>query len=124
MSEMDQHDFAAIQRQGNAQIIDVREIEEFDSGHVPGAVSIPMGQFMARLAEVDRSRPVYLICATGRRSAVMTDVLTSEGIAARSVAGGTRDWLAAGRAVDRGPDKTSSADITNPASVPIERGSR
>ena len=116
MCDISQHDFAAARRLGDAQVIDVREVEEFISGHVPGAASIPMGQLMTRLSEVDRFRPVYLICATGRRSAVVTDVLTRQGFHAQSVSGGTRAWLAAGRAVDRGPAQPSQRDAGELAS--------
>ncbi|GAA2093718.1 hypothetical protein GCM10009841_03640 [Microlunatus panaciterrae] len=102
MSEINQTDFARTHCDGRSQVVDVREREEFASGHVPGARWIPMGQLTNRLAEIDRTQPVYVICATGGRSSAMTDVLRHHGFDARSVAGGTSAWMAAGRVIDYG----------------------
>jgi rhodanese-related sulfurtransferase len=85
-----------------ATVIDVRESGEYVAGHVPGATPVPMGQLPSRLGELDRSRPVYLVCATGNRSAVMTDVLVANGFDAYSVAGGTDAWARSGRPVETG----------------------
>ncbi|KQV67769.1 sulfurtransferase [Nocardioides sp. Root122] len=85
-----------------AQLVDVRERGEYAQVHVPGARLIPMGQLAARLDELDRSAPVYVICATGNRSKAMTDLLRAQGFDASSVAGGTQAWLSSGRAADSG----------------------
>lgn len=82
--------------------VDVRERGEYAAGHVPGAVLMPMGQLPTRLAELDRRSRVHVICATGNRSKAMTDLLRAAGFDAVSVAGGTRDWIASGRAVGVG----------------------
>jgi hypothetical protein len=55
--------------------VDVREHMEYAYGHVPGAVWIPMGQLPSRLGELDPSKPVHVICATGNRSRAMADLL-------------------------------------------------
>ncbi len=83
-------------------LVDVREPMEFAEAHVPGALLIPMGRLTARLAELDRSEPVYLICRSGQRSAVMCDVLAAEGFDAVNVAGGTLAWVRAGKPYERG----------------------
>lgn len=93
--------FAAAHADG-AAVIDVREPGEYVAGHVPGAVLVPMGQLAIRLGDLDRSRPVYLICATGNRSSAMADFLSNMGFDARSVSGGTTAWQAAGRPVVSG----------------------
>lgn len=85
-----------------ATIVDVRESGEYAEGHVPGAVHIPMGHLPARVGELDRDQPVYVICASGNRSAAMTDYLASAGFDAASVKGGTTAWARAGRPVHRG----------------------
>ncbi len=85
-------------RAGGA-IIDVREPQEYLAGHVPGAVLIPMSQLPGRAAELDRRTPVYVVCASGNRSATMTGVLRSAGFDAYSVAGGTSEWAHSGRLV-------------------------
>ena len=59
--------------------VDVRERMEYAYGHVPGAVWIPMGQLASRLGELDRSKPVHVICTTGNRSKAMADLLRRPG---------------------------------------------
>ncbi|WP_104106774.1 rhodanese-like domain-containing protein [Nocardioides sp. 616] len=85
-----------------ATVIDVRERSEYVEGHVPGAALVPMGQLASRLGELDRSRPVYVVCASGNRSAAMTDLLVASGFDAYSVTGGTAAWAQSGRAVETG----------------------
>ncbi|MBC2933165.1 rhodanese-like domain-containing protein [Nocardioides sp. zg-1228] len=79
--------------------VDVRETSEYVEGHVPGALSVPMGQLPSRLGELDRGARVHVICASGNRSKAMTDLLVASGFDAVSVAGGTKGWLASGREV-------------------------
>lgn len=82
--------------------VDVRERSEYAQAHVPGARLMPMGQLTARLGELDRQRPVHVICASGGRSKAMTAVLRDAGFDAVSVAGGTRAWIESGRSVGVG----------------------
>ena len=82
---------------GGAAIVDVREPYEYVAGHVPGAVLIPMGQLPRRMAELHRGAPVYVVCASGNRSATMTGFLRTAGFDAYSVAGGTSGWVRSGR---------------------------
>ena len=67
MHEVDLETFSAAHEAG-AVVIDVRDPCEFRSGHVDGAVNIPNGDLRARLYEVPRKVPVYLVCANGARS--------------------------------------------------------
>ena len=90
----------------SASVVDVREPDEYVSGHVPGARSIPMGQLPSRMSEIDREQPVYLICASGGRSGAMTDFLSQAGFDAWSVAGGTGGWASSGRPVVQGTKPT------------------
>lgn len=95
-------DLASARAAGATQLIDVREPSEYVSGHVPGAVSIPMAQLVDRLDEIDSSRPVFVVCQAGGRSSAMTDLLLHRGFDARSVDGGTAAWIAAGHPVITG----------------------
>ena len=100
--EIDVDRLDAARREG-APVIDVRQPDEYDAGHVPGARLIPLGEVAARLREVPADGTVYVICQTGGRSARATEFLRAQGIDARNVAGGTKAWVESGRAVARGP---------------------
>ena len=81
----------------DAFLLDVRESDEWDAGHVPGARHIPLGELSARSAEIPRDTAVYVICRSGARSARATQSLTGAGWQALIVAGGMLGWEAAGR---------------------------
>lgn len=83
-------------------LIDVREPAEYAAGHVPGAVSIPLGQLAARLADVPKNDTVFVICASGSRSSQAADTLTGFGVNAVSVAEGTSGWVGRHQAVATG----------------------
>lgn len=61
-----------------------------------------MRQLSSRLTELDKGRPVYLACASGNRSAAMTDLLRAAGYDAYSVTGGMAAWARSGRPVETG----------------------
>jgi molybdopterin/thiamine biosynthesis adenylyltransferase/rhodanese-related sulfurtransferase len=82
-------------------LVDVRERNEWNQGHIPGAVLLPMGELESRIEEAapDRSRPVILYCASGNRSARAARTLEELGYAdAVSVAGGFTQWAERGYA--------------------------
>ncbi len=93
-------DEAAAAARDGATVIDVREPVEYSAGHIPGAVSFPMGRLSSRLGEIDRERPVCVVCASGNRSSVMTDLLVAAGFDAVNVIGGTGAWIRAGRPIE------------------------
>ncbi len=78
-------------------IVDVREQEEWDAGHVPGAIHIPLGEVTERVAEFPDG--VAIICHSGGRSARAAQYLEQQGIDALSVSGGTSAWLESGRGI-------------------------
>jgi rhodanese-related sulfurtransferase len=106
MSEVSLEQFAAAHADG-ATVIDVREPGECVGGHAPGAALMPMGQLPSCTSELDRSRPVYVICASGNRSGAMTDYLVHTRFDALSVAGGTAAWASTGRPVVTGSRPTA-----------------
>lgn len=63
----------------NATILDVREAAEYVFGHIPGAKSIPMGELMNRLDELNKDETIYVICRTGTRSDLAAKELTKAG---------------------------------------------
>lgn len=102
-AETDQDAFAQTHASG-ACVVDVREPDEYQAGHVPGAVNIPLGEVPGRAAEVADRGTVYVVCQSGGRSAKGVQALWRAGVDAVSVAGGTKQWRAAGRPVTSGPN--------------------
>ena len=75
--------------------IDVREQDEWDEGHIPGAVHVPRGNLESRIEAVvpDRSTPVVIYCASGNRSAFAAETLLALGYERpMSLEGGFTDW--------------------------------
>lgn len=77
---------------GSATVIDVREPYEFESGHVPGALNIPMATVPVRLADIPTGSPLMVICESGARSWQVCAFLDRHGIEATNVEGGTGMW--------------------------------
>lgn len=73
-------------------VIDVREPEEFAAWSIAGARNIPLSELTARTGEVDPSRPVVVVCATGERAKRACAALESAGIAAAELVGGMAAW--------------------------------
>lgn len=89
-------------QQEDVLLLDVREGFELAQARVPGAINIPLGELAARQAELDRDRPVAVICRSGNRSAVAVQHLRQLGIDAVNVAGGLIGWHGAGLPVETG----------------------
>ena len=81
----------------DAYLLDVREPYEWQAGHVAGAVHVPMGEVMARLAEIPVDRDVVVVCKVGGRSAQVADYLNQVGCTALNLDGGMYAWVRAGR---------------------------
>jgi sulfur-carrier protein adenylyltransferase/sulfurtransferase len=76
-------------------VLDVREQDEWDEGHLPGAIHIPRGNLESRIerAAPDRSRPILVYCAAGNRSAFAAKTLEELGYEdVVSLSGGFTDW--------------------------------
>lgn len=85
-----------------AVVLDVRTVEEFASGHIPGATFMPLHVVPLRVSELDRSASVVVVCESGARSAQATAYLLQQGYDARSMTGGMAAWRASARAVQTG----------------------
>ena len=81
-----------------ALLIDVREQDEWDAGHMPGAQLIPVGQIPSRLANLPRDRRIILTCRSGNRSGTIKDYLIDEHgyTDVHNLLGGILAWQAAG----------------------------
>lgn len=83
---------------GSHTILDVRELDEWQDGHIAEAIHIPLGELDLRLQELPQDKPVYTICHSGKRSLVAVDILASGGRSdAKSMAGGMVAWASAGK---------------------------
>jgi len=77
-----------------AAVLDVRRRAEFWEGHVTDAVNAPLDELPDRLGEVDRDRPLAVICAGGYRSSIACSVLARAGFTnVFNVQGGTEEWM-------------------------------
>jgi adenylyltransferase/sulfurtransferase len=76
-------------------VLDVREPDEFEEGHIDGATLIPLGSLQRRVSEVPKDRQVVVVCAVGGRSARATHYLRAHGVEAVNLHGGMRAYLSA-----------------------------
>jgi rhodanese-related sulfurtransferase len=100
--EIDIAALADLHAQG-AAVIDVRNPDEYEDAHVPGATLIPLPEVPDRVAEFPTDRRVYLICAVGGRSMRAGEFLAAQGLDVVNIAGGTKEWVAAGHPTNSGP---------------------
>lgn len=81
-------------------LIDVRTPEEFASGHISGAVNIPVESLQSRLSEVSNGQPIVVYCRSGNRSATASQILEQAGYTSIYDLGGIVDWTAQGFPVE------------------------
>ena len=74
-------------------ILDVREPGEFASGHLDGAINIPLGSLRDRMGELPTDREILAYCVEGQRSYYATRALRLNGYEARNVSGGMESYL-------------------------------
>ena len=91
-------------RTAGAVVFDVREPDEYEDAHVPGAIPVPLATVPDRLDDFPTDGEVFIICASGGRSRRAAGFLRNNGVDAVNVAGGTKAWLAAGKPHARGAD--------------------
>lgn len=77
-------------------VLDVREQDEWDAGHIAGAVHVPMSELPDRVGELSADRTL-VVCKVGGRSAQVTGWLAQQGHDVVNLDGGMLDWEAAGR---------------------------
>jgi rhodanese-related sulfurtransferase len=97
--EVDVEQTAQLQREG-AQIVDVREDDEVEAGHIPGVTHIALGQLSEQAGTLDPATPVVFVCKSGGRSMMAAQALRAAGFDAYSLAGGTQAWHDAGRPLE------------------------
>jgi rhodanese-related sulfurtransferase len=85
-------------KKGEVTVIDVRPTEEYRAGHIPGALSIPLGELEARLKELPKGREVVAYCRgpTCVMAVEAVTLLRESGFEARRMDQGVADWRARG----------------------------
>jgi len=95
---------ASTMRDAGAFILDVRQPEEWNEVHIPGATLIPLGELASRVSEVPADQEIVVVCRSGNRSQQGRDILLSAGFEnVTSMAGGVNQWSAAGFETVSGP---------------------
>jgi len=89
-------------RDASLQVVDVRSPDEWFSGHVRGAIHIPLAALPGRIGEIDRGASVVVHCKGGGRSAIAASFLEANGIeSVANLTGGFDAWTASGLPVER-----------------------
>lgn len=77
-------------KDGSFTLLDTRTEKEYSRGHVEGFINIPVDSLRERLSEIDKTKPVYVMCQSGLRSYISCRILTGEGFDCYNFAGGYR----------------------------------
>jgi len=83
-------------QRGAIHLLDVREDDEWQAGHIDGAQHIPLGQLGERLAELPKESRIVAVCRSGGRSGAAVRGLKQLGYDAENLEGGVTAWSKAG----------------------------
>lgn len=97
--DVDPTEAARLADSGQVLLLDVREQDEWDSGHASPATHVPLGDLDP--SAVPQDRPVIAVCRSGNRSGRAAQALSAAGVDVRNLAGGMTAWAAAGLPVVR-----------------------
>ena len=100
-------DADSLPRDGSVTLLDVRTPSEYSRGHVEGFKNIPVDELREHLEEIEKNKPVYVICQSGLRSYIATRILEGSGYEAYNFSGGFRFYDAVNN--DRCLIRTASA---------------
>ena len=73
-------------------VLDVRQPDEFRSGHIAGAKLIPLNELQRKMGELPKGREIVCICASGNRSTSAAKMLAKEGFNVLNISGGMLAW--------------------------------
>lgn len=83
-------------------VIDVRELHEYNAGHLPGARLIPVSTVFARRDELPKDKEIIFVCGVGQRSALACEMAAAAGLSRLyNLEGGTEGWIKAGLPVEK-----------------------
>ncbi|AJF05311.1 ArsR/SmtB family transcription factor [Geoalkalibacter subterraneus] len=112
LEAVDRHTLLDRVRTGIAAVIDVRPPEEYQAGHLPGALSIPLPELRRRLAELPRDREIVAYCRGPYcvLSAEAVEMLRAEGFQAVRMEDGVQEWQQQGLPVEKASRDPRSID--------------
>ncbi|HEY0871940.1 MAG TPA: rhodanese-like domain-containing protein [Vicinamibacterales bacterium] len=91
---------------GEADVLDVRSQAEWESGHIPNATHIPLGELASQLDRLSPDRPLIVHCQGGTRSAIAASILQARGFRdVTNLPGGFNEWRNAGQPVAQDPPR-------------------
>lgn len=101
LPEVDHRAAATKFNRPGSTFVDVREPDEWDDGHIPGALHVPLGELAERVGELPSDCDLILVCRSGGRSALATEFLLRRGYPrAANLVGGMLAWQEAGHPVE------------------------
>ena len=84
---------AIVASHADVLVLDVRESAEYAFGHIPGAKSLPLGDFENGLASLEKERAIYVVCRTGNRSDIAAQKLAAAGFTnVKNIVPGMSEW--------------------------------
>jgi rhodanese-related sulfurtransferase len=87
------------------KVVDVREVDEYTDGHIPGAIHVPLQTVPDNLESFRSDQDVFVVCQVGGRSGKACQYLIDQGVTnVVNVAGGTSGWILLGNGVHSGTD--------------------
>jgi rhodanese-related sulfurtransferase len=102
-SEISITDFVDV---NSSYVVDVREIDEYTEGHIPGAVNVPLSELTEKFSSIVKNEKIYVVCQLGGRSARACEFLSNlaefDGSHFINVVGGTAAWIIEGNEVITG----------------------
>ena len=102
ISEISVNELTTLVEKGSL-VIDVREPDEYESGHIPGAILVPLSTVLSNTSEFQSDETVYVVCRSGGRSMQACEILHEVGISnVVNVAGGTMGWISLGNEIVTG----------------------
>ena len=100
--EISSEDLAGMMQRDEIAVIDVRGAAEWEAGHIPGALNVPLGYLTESLAQIPTERTVLLHCQEGWRSGIAASLLHARGRSnVVSLKGGIRAWITDGNPIER-----------------------
>ena len=92
MKSISAAEFQTVKQSEEVVLIDVREKDEYQVGHIPGADNFPLSELATTYTNLEKNQPYYVVCQAGGRSGRACEFLEAEGFDVINVTGGMNEW--------------------------------